>query len=294
MKKKNPMPIFFLMMIAIIIVIASGCKKNDTEEDPTVPVLTTSAVSNITTTTAKCGGSITSDGGASLTARGVCWSTSQLPSIANNKTTDGTDVGSFTSSVTGLTPGTTYYVRAYATNSAGTAYGNQVSFTTLSGGLQVGDNYQGGIIAYILQAGDPGYVAGETHGLIATPADQSAGVVWNNGSYTVTGATSDYDGKTNTNTIVGAQGAGNYAARICYDLVLGGYDDWYLPSKLELTTLYLNRAAIGGMTANYYWSSTEYAPSGAGNAWFYATFSGGYSHYGNKENTYSVRAIRSF
>jgi uncharacterized protein (TIGR02145 family) len=98
---------------------------------PVVPTLTTTAVTTITQTTATSGGNITSDGGASVTARGVCWSTSVNPTIAlSTKTTDGTGTGSFTSSITGLTASTTYYVRAYATNSAGTAYGNQVSFTT--------------------------------------------------------------------------------------------------------------------------------------------------------------------
>jgi formylglycine-generating enzyme required for sulfatase activity len=96
--------------------------------------LTTIIVSSITSTTAISGGNITNDGGGSITARGVCWSTSQNPTIAlTTKTNNGTGTGSFTSSLTGLTPGTTYYVRAYATNSAGTAYGNQQTLTTQTG-----------------------------------------------------------------------------------------------------------------------------------------------------------------
>jgi hypothetical protein len=93
--------------------------------------LSTVAVSSITTTSASSGGNITSDGGTPVTARGVCWSTSSGPTIADSKTIDGAGVGSFTSSLTGLATGTTYYVRAYATNSSGTAYGNEVSFVTL-------------------------------------------------------------------------------------------------------------------------------------------------------------------
>jgi len=96
----------------------------------TTPTVTTTAVSSITTTTAESGGNVTNDGGASVTARGVCWSTSENPTISDSKTTDGTGTGEFTSSITGLSPGTTYYVRAYATNSAGTGYGEQRSFTT--------------------------------------------------------------------------------------------------------------------------------------------------------------------
>ena len=95
-----------------------------------VPTLTTTAVTAITLTTATSGGNITSNGGGTVTASGICWSTTTNPTITSSKTTDGTATGTFTGNLTGLTPGTTYYVRAYATNSAGTAYGNEVSFTT--------------------------------------------------------------------------------------------------------------------------------------------------------------------
>ena len=95
-----------------------------------VPTLTTAAITAVTSNTAESGGDISSDGGSPVTARGVCWSTSANPTIANSATTNGTGIGSFVSNLTGLNPATFYYVRAYATNSAGTAYGNQVSFTT--------------------------------------------------------------------------------------------------------------------------------------------------------------------
>jgi hypothetical protein len=97
----------------------------------TTPTVTTAAVTNITQTSATSGGNVTSDGGASVTARGVCWSTSASPVITGNHTSDGTGTGTFASSITGLTAGTLYYVRAYAINSAGTSYGNELSFTTL-------------------------------------------------------------------------------------------------------------------------------------------------------------------
>ncbi len=99
-----------------------------------LPSVTTTAVTNITQTTATSGGNVTSDGGATVTARGVCWNTTGNPTIANIKTTNGTGSGTFTSSITGLTANTTYYVRAYATNSQGTSYGNAVQFTTTSTG----------------------------------------------------------------------------------------------------------------------------------------------------------------
>ena len=95
-----------------------------------VPSVITDTVTNIDSITATCGGEVTDDGGANVIARGVCWSTSHNPTIADSHTTDGIGTGSFTSNITGLTAGTTYYVRAYATNSEGAAYGNEVSFTT--------------------------------------------------------------------------------------------------------------------------------------------------------------------
>ena len=111
-----------------------------------LPTVTTTAVSNIAPTTAMSGGNVTADGGADITARGICWSTSQTPTISGNHTTDGTGTGSFTSTMTGLTPNTTYYVRAYATNSEGTAYGEVVSFTTLQQSL-VGDVNEDGVVS---------------------------------------------------------------------------------------------------------------------------------------------------
>lgn len=92
--------------------------------------LTTAVITWITSSSAISGGNISSDGGTAVTERGVCWSTSTNPAIEGSHTTDGTGIGSFESSLTGLTANTTYYVRAYATNSAGTEYGNEVTFTT--------------------------------------------------------------------------------------------------------------------------------------------------------------------
>lgn len=99
-----------------------------------LPTVTTNSVSNIQETTATCGGNVTDQGSSSVTAKGVCWSTSSNPTTSDSYTTDGSGTGSFTSNITGLTASTTYYVRAYATNSAGTAYGNQQSFTASGGG----------------------------------------------------------------------------------------------------------------------------------------------------------------
>jgi hypothetical protein len=97
-----------------------------------IPDLTSISITNITASTATSGGNITDDGGFNITARGVCWSASSNPTIADNLTTDGTGTGSFTSTLTGLAGNTTYYVCSYATNSIGTTeYGDEINFTTL-------------------------------------------------------------------------------------------------------------------------------------------------------------------
>ncbi len=96
----------------------------------TLPSVTTAAVSDISPTTADCGGEVTFDGNSAATIRGVCWSTSPNPVISGSHTTDGNGEGTFVSNLTGLIGGTLYYVRAYATNDAGTAYGSESSFTT--------------------------------------------------------------------------------------------------------------------------------------------------------------------
>lgn len=97
----------------------------------TLPTVTTAALSAVTITSSLGGGNIVSDGGATVTARGVCWGAAANPGVTGNHTTDGNGTGTFTSAITGLTASTTYHVRAYATNSVGTAYGADSSFTTL-------------------------------------------------------------------------------------------------------------------------------------------------------------------
>ena len=109
-----------------------SCEVLDKTTEETLAVLTSSLIYDITSTTAKSGGNISSDGGASITARGVCWSKKPSPSLDDNegKTMDGAGTGEYTSTLTNLTPDTTYFLRAYATNSAGTAYGTEIPFST--------------------------------------------------------------------------------------------------------------------------------------------------------------------
>ena len=233
----------------------------------------TSAISTISRYGASSGGTITSNGGATITASGVCWSsTSNTPTIVDTKTTDGLPAGTFTSTITGLTAGVTYHVRAYATNSVGTGYGPVQTFTSTATAVipTIGSSLGGGVVAYVYQNGDPGYTSTNIPVLIAGN-DVLGFTRWHNGSGISTGATSAAlgSGFANTNTIITSQGASTggytYAAALARNYTSGGFTDWYLPSQNELNQLYLNRVAIGGFTNayNYFWASTEVDASNA-------------------------------
>jgi uncharacterized protein (TIGR02145 family) len=127
---KRVLRLILLAMVFIVFFLSCSKNKSAQPNTPTVPVVTTAVVGAVTQTTAQCGGTITSDGGANVYYRGVCWSTNQTPTYSDMKTYDGTGTGTFTSSLTGLTHATHYYVRAYAQNDAGLGYGSVNSFTT--------------------------------------------------------------------------------------------------------------------------------------------------------------------
>ena len=222
-----------------------------------LPTVTTTAATSITSTSAVCGGVVNDDGGAPVTARGICYSTSENPTISNSsKISNGTGVGSFTCKITDLILNLKIYVRAYATNSVGTNYGDQISFKTA---LAVGDVYEGGRIAYIFEYGDPAYISGQTHGLIAAFTDIGC-ETWRNGNNPIISVTGTAlgTGKANTETICNNQGHGEkYAAKICLDYSFGDYSDWFLPSQEELNKLYINRIAIDFFVGSYYWSSSQ-------------------------------------
>ena len=174
----------------------------------------------------------------------------------------------------------------------------------------IGDYYQGGVVFYLFEAGDTGYVAGETHGLIAAIADQSSGIQWCNGSidgrYFKTGATGKAigTGSANTDTLIALQGATetDYAAGLARAYTGGGYTDWFLPSEDELNQMFLKRddidffaAAYGGSNFSQgfkdrYWSSTEFSDGFA----YFQGFNYGYQYYGYTIIDYHVRAVRAF
>ena len=189
--------------------------------------------------------------------------------------------------ITGLAAGKTYFYYISATNINRQISGKIMPLATNYPPDQL---FGGGIKFYVDGTGH--------HGLIAAPYDQNIGNGGNtvfSWGYTWRGVptgTSIGDGQKNTFAIVSAMGSDWNAARICNDLVLNGYDDWYLPSRDELNLLYKQRKIIGGLYPNaVYWSSSE---SSVSTAWSQC-FGDGWQHEtSNKDNAYYVRAIRSF
>jgi len=295
---------------------------------PNTATVASTITSTITSSTAILGGVLSSTGGATTTI-GIRYSTDiNFGTFSTTSINANAVAGTYTTTISGLSAVTTYYAKAYATNTAGTTYGPTISFTTPVAPIAINDIYGGGIVYYILQPGDNGYDANVQHGLIAQPQNEIdglssnppyAGSTWNrvalNGN-TITGAQNDGTlvGRSNTAAIIADQGAGTYLFKYVSTLTINGYNDWYIPSIRELN-LFRNYAynttyCTNTSTSHYYWASktnSSYKWSwGAyisstqvgsnyqanyieGNAVFNASY-----NYTQSGNNYVYLAIRSF
>jgi len=372
-----------------------------------LPTLTTASTSLITISSATSGGEVLTQGSSSVTQRGICYSTSINPDTSQPTTTtatggkilSGIGLGTFSCDMSGLNAGTLYYVRAYAINSSGTSYGVNQSFTTtsiivatlssslnsesedlvlvnwnlslssptvsseiipiiatngsgsgtstfsfyLSAGQQtatqtipysklsssytayanfgtmppgytgtntasylipailtcpsIGDSYQGGIVAYLFQLGDQGYVSGQCHGIIIAPNDLSLQYSWGCDGVNVPNTTVLGWAEPTTAAMTGCTDGDN-AGKACYNYSLSGYDDWLLPTQGDLLEIYDSKIYLFGeaistpwnFSIDAYWTSSQSDTTNAYTVSFLNRFTYGFP----KVNTYSVRAIRYF
>lgn len=279
-----------ILLLAFISMAIVSCKKEEVEPEKTwtIPVVETGIITNIGDTTAVASGEVVSDGGG-IGDRGICWSTHPDPTIADTRTVNQTGIGTYSANLVNLLANTTYYVRAYARNNAGTGYGDIVSFTTTNGPvatIAIGEIYQGGMIFYVDGTGQ--------HGLISATMDQG-NAYWGCENSFITGTSTDLGtGQANTLAIVSQCGISGTAARICNELVLNGYDDWYLPSKDELFLMHqnLHLQGLGDFIMSRYWSSSQYDAQYSWVQFFNSTVNQLY--YDKDLISYPVRAIRSF
>lgn len=214
-----------------------------------------------------------SNGGSAITIFTV---TSNPGGLTETTATAGTII------MTGLTYDTTYTFTVTATNATGTGAASAASNPVTSRIYSIGQSYGGGIIFYIDGSGQ--------HGLIAATSDQSTGAEWGcEGTFMFCTSEEIGTGSANTECIIYNCGSAGIAARICYDLILNGYDDWFLPSFGELSQMFINEDAIGGFAGDNYWSSTE-------DNFDTALIVPGYMWYidDNKSSAHYVRAVRAF
>jgi phosphodiesterase/alkaline phosphatase D-like protein len=259
-----------------------GSDKTFTTLDP-VPTVSTQPATNITPITAQLNGIVNANYFETVvifeygptTSYGNIIAATQSPVI-------GTTNSNVSATISGLTFNSTYHFRVKAVNSHGTTYGSDMTFTAQ---YFIGENIYGGIVFYIDGSGQ--------HGLVCTPSNQGT-AEWGCAGTGIVGADGIVVGTGNQNTIDIVNGCPNagIAARICYDLVLNGYDDWYLPSKNELDLMYSNLkvASLGNFNGSYYWSSTEFSDD---NAYEQLFINGNHYDYRKGYVAY-VRAIRAF
>ncbi len=253
--------LLFLLCVSLLISITSTQAFANLPRANVAPVIKTSLVRYIGLDTAVAGGVIESNGGETIIRAGVCYSKNPQPSINDMVVERTGSADSFTCNLRNLNIQQAYYIKAFVETNSGITYGPQRTFATdpaITGSL-----VQGGILFYILQPADAGYIPGEVHGLVASNNFSTTTYSWRNTIDTLINVPDSAvgTGALNTQKIVAVQGTGDYAAKICDDLNLNGYSDWYLPAADELILLVKAKVIPG--TLSQYWSSTEVSKTNA-------------------------------
>ncbi|WP_299053803.1 hypothetical protein [uncultured Polaribacter sp.] len=267
-----------------------------------LPSISTNSASVITENSFTSGGTIISDGGCPITAKGICWSVSPNPTIENDVTNEGNGIDSFNSSTTNLLSNLTYYIRAYVTNGIGTTYGEEIVVNSaVPNALYIGQNYAGGIIFYLDDTGEHGLISADIDQQIT---DESRNNQCPSGTFfetdTIIGS-----GAQNTTNIISACNTTSNVAYICDNLVLNGYDDWFLPSKDELNLMFQNLRKNGLGNFPTEGCIVRYPSSSFNNEWgdfFGILFTSdcgrqigdNYNYNINRDNHRYIRAIRAF
>jgi hypothetical protein len=279
--------------------ISYGNQLSFTTADYITGSITTLDVIDISATSATSGISFYSSSSYPSTPdRGICWSTNSNPTRDDNfslVTASGSVFGEFPVQLTNLSATTLYHTRAFVTTANGTAYGNDIEFTTAQNGLQIGDSHEGGIIFYLDATGN--------HGLICAINDFSSTSAWGCNGMEINGA-DDSDiltGAQNTIDIESGCSTPSTAADVCSNSSLNGYTDWFLPSVNELKYMRTqkdiinsNSLSAGGNefdNSQDYWSSTESTPFHALSILF---SSNNAFNLSSKSSAYLIRPVRQF
>jgi uncharacterized protein (TIGR02145 family) len=279
MSKPTKFRLSFFILTGILLILAASCVNT-----ALLPVVVTNKITGVSTNSVTCWGNVAADAGAAITARGACWSTSPNPTTSNSKSTTTAGTGQFSTSVTGLIMGTKYYIRCYATNSTGTAYGSQLSFTTLLEDYN-GNKYTTVTIgsqvwmAENLKASR--YRNGNVIPKVTTPAS------WKN---LTTGAYCSFE----NNTLDSINYGNLYNWYAVHDIRFLAPTGWHIPTQAEWTTLinYLGGASVAGdklkESGNLHWSG-NYAL--ATNSSLFTALPGGFISIEN--NTYGFYNLQT-